>query len=171
MIELSDGGVLSLRLDSIDEPAPIPIADARARLEQDWTAAQVKSRLMELAEKLKPGLETGGDLAVLGLELMPVDGITRASFIEDLPPFAIQEVFGLDTGGVAIVDAREQVLMVRLTNITPFDPDLDGNEAILARIKAQLDSQIAVDVLEYFADALQSEAGVTLAGFHTTALP
>lgn len=160
--DLSDGGIFAMRLDSIDQPAAIPLADVRDQLVADWTAAQIQTRLMALAGRLKPGLEKGGDLTVLGLDLMPVDGITRSSFIESLPQGALQQIFELKLGGVTIIQSDEDVVLARLTNITDFDPDLGENDAILARLKSQVDGQIAVDMLDSFANALEKQAGVSL---------
>jgi peptidyl-prolyl cis-trans isomerase D len=162
VLDLSDGGVFALRVDSIVEPAPIPLDDVREKLTAEWRVAQVNQALLALAQRLIPGLENGGDLTVMGLELAPMDGVNRTSFLDNLPPSSILEVFKLDMGKVAVVDAGEKVMMLRLTHISEFDPDKEGNEAILARIKGQLDGQIALDMLRYFSDAIQAEAGVKL---------
>jgi len=52
--------------------------------------------------------------------------------------------------------------LVRLTNITDFDSDQDGNDVVLDRITQQIDAQVSLDILEYYSDALQSKAGVSL---------
>ena len=91
-----------------------------------------------------------------------MDGINRTSFIEALPPTGVSQVFEMDLGDVSVIEAGGAVILVRLTNITDFDPDQDGNELAVSRIKQQIDAQISLDVLDYYSDALQFEAGVTL---------
>jgi peptidyl-prolyl cis-trans isomerase D len=162
ILDLSDGGVFALRLDSIVEPAPIPLAEVLERVSEDWQASKTNEALLELAERFKPGLEKGGDLAFVGVDLVAVDGINRSSFIEAVPPSAVAEVFKLELGGVAVIDAGNAAVLVRLTNITDFDSDQDGNDVVLDRITQQIDAQVSLDILEYYSDALQSKAGVSL---------
>ena len=162
VLDLSDGGVFALRLDSIDQPKAIPLDEVREKVTADWRAEQLNTALKALAERLKPGLEKGGDLSIMGLNLTPVDGIKRNSYLEQLPPTTVLEAYKLDTGGVTIVDGGDSVVLLRLTDITEFDPDLDGNDVVLERIKGQLDAQISIDMLSYYTDALQTKAGVQL---------
>nr|WP_323778733.1 SurA N-terminal domain-containing protein [Amylibacter sp.] len=162
VLDLSDGGVFALRLDSIDQPKAIPLDEVLEKVTTDWRAEQLNTALKALAERLKPGLEKGGDLSIMGLNLTPVDGIKRNSYLEQLPPTAVLEAYKLAKGDVAIVDGGDSVVLLRLTNITEFDPDLDGNDVVLERIKGQLDAQISIDMLSYYTNALQTEAGVQL---------
>jgi peptidyl-prolyl cis-trans isomerase D len=162
VLDLSDGGVFALRLDSIEEPAPIAQADVGERLKDDWRASKSKEAILALGERFKPGLEQGGDLSFVGVELTAVDGINRGSFIEALPPTAIAEVFEMELGDVTIIDADNAAIVLRLTNITAFDPDQEGNDVALDRITDQINAQVSLDILDYYSDALQAEAGVTL---------
>lgn len=163
VLDLSDGGVFALRLDGIVDPQPIPLAEVRDQVMADWTADRTQAALRTLAEELTPTLQNRGDLTERGLELAAEDGINRTSFIEALPPTVITEVYELDAvGDVTTVDTGDAVLLVRLTNITDFDPDQEGNDVALDRITAQIDAQVSLDILEYFSDALQSKAGVSL---------
>lgn len=162
VLDLSDGGVFALRLDGIEEPTQIAQADVGDQLVEDFKAAKTKESLLELAERFTPGLENGGNLDFVGVELTAVDGINRTSFIEALPPTGVSQVFEMDLGDVSVIEAGGAVILVRLTNITDFDPDQDGNELAVSRIKQQIDAQISLDILDYYSDALQFEAGVTL---------
>ena len=63
---------------------------------------------------------------------------------------------------MGIIDAGENVVVFRVTNITDFDPDQEGNEVALNRIKAQIDAQVSLDILDYFSDGVQAKAGVSL---------
>ncbi|MEJ6707413.1 MAG: SurA N-terminal domain-containing protein [Amylibacter sp.] len=162
ILDLSDGGVFALRLDGVVDPAPIPLADVTERLSEDWQASKTNEALVELAERFKPGLEQGGDLAFVGVDLEAVDGVNRTSFIEAITSSAIAEVFKLELGDVAVINTGDAAILVRLTNITDFDPDQEGNDVALDRITQQIDAQVSLDILEYYSDALQSKAGVSL---------
>ena len=162
ILDLSDGGVFAVRLDGIEEPAQIPQADVGERLNDDWRATKTNEALLALAERFKPSLEKGGDLSFVGVDLTAVDGINRTSFIEALPPTAVAEVFTMDLGDVAVIDAGNAAILLRLTNITDFDPDQEGNDLALDRIKQQINAQVSLDILDYFSDALQADAGVSL---------
>ncbi|PLS20557.1 SurA N-terminal domain-containing protein [Neptunicoccus cionae] len=162
VIDLSDGGVFALRLDSIDQPQAIPLEEVREKVAADWRADQVNTALKALAETLKAELEEGVDVSELGLEMTAVDGIKRNTYLEQLPPTTVPEVYQLEDGGVAIVDGGDRVVLARLTNITAFDPDLGNNDQLLEQINGQLNAQISLDLLSYYTDAVQSQAGVQL---------
>jgi peptidyl-prolyl cis-trans isomerase D len=162
VLDLSDGGVFALRLDSIEEPAQIAQENVGDRLKADWLASKTNEAILALGERFKPGLEQGGDLSFVGVDLIAVDGINRTSFIEALPQTAIAEVFEMELGDVTIIDGGNAAIVLRLTNITAFDPDQEGNDVALDRITDQIIAQVSLDILDYYSDALQAEAGVTL---------
>ena len=61
-IELAGGGLATLRVDSIDPPALIPLAEVRDRVAADWTAARTAEALTELADGYVAELDGGLEL-------------------------------------------------------------------------------------------------------------
>ena len=52
LIELADGGLATLRVDRIDPPAVIPLAEIRDRVAADWTADQTADALDQARRRL-----------------------------------------------------------------------------------------------------------------------
>ena len=162
ILDLSDGGVFALRLDSIEEPTQIAQAAIGAKLEDDFKVAQTNEALMKLAKQVKPDLESGGNLDSRDVKLETVENITRNSYIETLPPRAITKVFEMELGDVSLIETSGTVFLVRLTKINNFDPDQKDNQLVLNEVKQQIDAQISLDILDYYSESLQSKVGVTL---------
>ena len=151
-----------MRLDSIEEPTQIAQAAIGAKLEDDFKVAQTNEALMKLAKQVKPDLESGGNLDSRDVKLESVENITRNSYIETLPPRAITKVFEMELGDVSLIETSGAVFLVRLTKINNFDPDQKDNQLVLKQVKQQIDAQISLDILDYYAESLQSKVGVTL---------
>ena len=60
---------MTLRVDAVEPPAPIPLEEARDRVAADWTAEENARRLTGLAEDLKAELEGGLAIADLAARL------------------------------------------------------------------------------------------------------
>ena len=162
ILDLSDGGVFALRLDNIVEPTQIIQTDVGLKLVEDFKAVRMKEALLELAERFRPGLESGGNLDIVNVDLSTVTNINRTSFIEVLPSEAISKVFEMNLGDVSVIESDGTVILVRLIDIADFDPDREINVLTLKRVKQQIDAQISLDILNYYTDALETESGVLL---------
>ena len=53
LAELAGGGLVALRVEAVEPPAPIPFADVRERVAADWTAARTADALDALADGLR----------------------------------------------------------------------------------------------------------------------
>ncbi|MEM7438684.1 MAG: SurA N-terminal domain-containing protein [Pseudomonadota bacterium] len=161
LIDLADGGVLALRLDSIDEPADIPLDTIRDRVLADWRAAQIIAALQEQAAGYVNDIAQGTepDALIWNVE----ETLIRTSFVDDLPPTTVSEVFQLaEVNDIAIIEDAGRVILVRLTDITPFDPDQEGAAAAMTAIKSQRDAGLAIDMLDAFSRAVQDRSRVQL---------
>ncbi|MBC6442081.1 MAG: SurA N-terminal domain-containing protein [Rhodobacteraceae bacterium] len=161
IIDLADGGVLSLRLDGIVEPADIPLADIRDRVRSDWQTDQTVAALQKMARGFVAEIAAGTepDELIWNVE----ETLTRTSFVDDLPPATVPEIFSLESeGDIAIIEDAGRVILARVTDIIPFDPEQEGAEATLLTIQARRDAGVAVDMLNLFSRALQNRSRVRL---------
>ena len=69
LIELDGGGLATLRVEAIEPPAVIPLAEIRDRVAADWTAARTADALGKLAVGYIGELDAGLDFAALAERL------------------------------------------------------------------------------------------------------
>ena len=102
-IELADGEIATLRVDAIDPPALLPLAEIRDRVSADWTAAQTAAALTTLADGYVAEIGSGLTLAALGERLgraaTIVAPLTRGDSAEGVPPALIADVFAAEPDG------------------------------------------------------------------------
>ena len=163
LFELEDGGLAALRLDAVLPPAPQPLDEVRDRVAADWRAAETQDRLTALGQEIKAQLDSGATMEGLGLVLTRYPASTRDAFFADLPPAALEAVFGTEPGGHAVV-AEDGVHVLRTDAVEPVEPGDAEAEALTASVSAQLERSLADDLFAAYATALQAEAGITLNG-------
>lgn len=159
---LSDGGVFSLRVDKVTQPARIPLDDIRDRVASDWKAAETVRRLTELGERFADRLAETSDFGSLGIISETASGLTRAGFVEGTPPLLVTKVFGVDQGQAVVVADTDSIFLAQVVKVTPVDLNSAENQTMTGRIGGQIDQQIAQDVLNAYMAAVQEAAGVTL---------
>jgi peptidyl-prolyl cis-trans isomerase D len=160
--DLADGGVFALRVDEIIEPTLIDLAEVRDRVIADWARDQIVAKLTKMAQDIKLQLENGSDFTPFGLEPTTETNVARNGFIEAVPGQIVTDMFDLEPRGVAIAPGIASVFIARLISVTPFDQVEGDNAALLDQVRGQIDSQLALDMLQLFTLALQEKARVTL---------
>ena len=159
---LDDGGVFALRLDRIDPPALRPLEEVRDAAAEGTRQAETRDRLLALAETLKTRIEEGVALESTGVVATRYEGFARDGFIADAPGQVVEEVFALAPGGAAVVDADGRVFVAALGAIVPADMAGEDVARTRAALSAQIGQSMAEDMFQYFTQAVQNEAGVTL---------
>ncbi|MBP7240799.1 peptidylprolyl isomerase [Amaricoccus sp.] len=166
LVTLASDGLVTLRVDAIEPPAPIPLAGIRDRVAADWKAAEDARRLTEMAGGLKAELDGGlpiGDLATrLGRLVRSAGPVARTAPVQGAPAGLVDAVFATAAGSAAVVDAEGRVAVVEVAEVIPFDAtDADG-AALVQNVSGQLGAQAAEDVLALFTQALQAQSGVRI---------
>ncbi len=166
LTELASGGLLTLRLDGIDPPAPIPLEEARDRVAADWTAAETARRLQALAEGFKAELDAGlafGDLALrLGRPLQAAGPASRGAPPPEAPAGLVEAIFAAPPGGVVVLAEPGGVALARVAEIAPFDRTAPETAEAVASVEDQLRAQAADDALALTVQALQAQDGVSV---------
>lgn len=166
LTELAGGGLVTLRVDSIDPPATIPLAEIRDRVAADWTRAQTVEALTRLATgyigELKAGLAFADLATRLGVPLAKAGPLTRGEQTPHAPAGLVASVFGAEAGAAVVEPDGDGVVLAELTAIQPFDPKSPENADIVARLRDQYRGQARDDVLALYTAALRDAAGVTV---------
>ena len=161
ILDLSNGGIFMVRLDSVTEPEQLPLADVRNDVIEDWKRQVTMERLTEVADRIRSSLAVGDTLedSEHGLEVTTENGITRRALIEGAPRQLTDELFSLASGETATVTADDDVYLVHLLEIRI--PDEDVQEAV-ASYGQQNDQLRGSDMFQLYMSAVESAAGVSI---------
>ena len=162
VVTLADGGIFALRLDAIVAPALKPLAEVKDQVIDDWKAAETRKILLELAATAKAQLDAGTDFEVAALTPKNEANIQRQSVIEAAPGAMVTEAFTLENGQTAIVSDDLGIVIVKVTDIRPFDEKDPKNVAAVQTLNRQISNQIGTDIFAAFAASVQEQAGVTI---------
>ncbi len=158
---LDDGGVFALRLDQVVPPTLHPFEEVRAEVEADWRRAETQRQLLALAEeqRLSPAVPAGQPAP----QWTEVEDITRDGWIEGAPAQAVSRAFAItEPGGIEILDADNRVILLRLDAIDEADLAAEDAQRITDAVKDRLAQTLQSDIFDYYARAVQREAGITL---------
>ncbi|WP_306751212.1 peptidylprolyl isomerase [Paracoccus actinidiae] len=161
LVSLDDGGVFALRLDQVVPPTLRPFEDVRDEVEADWRRAETHRQLLALAEeqRLSPAPDQGQPAS----EWTEVKDITRDGWIEGVPADAVARAFAIaEVGEVEIVDAENRVILLRLDAIDEADLTGEDGQRITGAVQDRLGQSLQSDIFDYYARAVQREAGITL---------
>ncbi|MGN7867967.1 SurA N-terminal domain-containing protein [Paracoccus sp. 22332] len=161
LASLDDGGVFALRLDQVVPPTLRPFEEVRAEVEADWRQAETHRQLLALAEeqRLSPAAPEGQPAP----EWTAAPDITRDGWIEGIPAEAVARAFAIaEPGDIEIVDAENRVILLRLDAID--EANLTGEDAqrITDAVSSRLSQSLQADIFDYYARAVQREAGIKL---------
>jgi peptidyl-prolyl cis-trans isomerase D len=160
-IVLEDGGVVALRLDEIVPAAPIPFADAKDEVAEDWRKDAVAKALSARAAEIKTALEGGAEIGSFGIVDVTPE-VARNGFIADAPETLLSDVFKLDEGAVQVIEAEGFTAVVQLDRILPAATEGEDAVAMQDALSAQVRQAIATDAFAAFTNALTADAGITL---------
>lgn len=161
--ELEDGSIFALRLDEITEPQLQPLEDVRDAVVAGWESQTLTDALVARGEALIPEFESGAEApSTVGLTEVLEEDIARTAFIQGAPANMVETAFDMEQGAWQIVTGNGQVVVLGLNAINQPDQDSEDARQIKAGFSRQISQQIAADVQDAFAAALEDDAGVTL---------
>jgi len=161
ILDLSDGGLFTLRLDEIIAPTLPPLAEVRDEVLADWRLGAVREALAAHASNLIDDLVTGATLEDLGRLDQEVQ-IRRQDFIPDTPPTLVAQVFLLaEQGDTVVVPTSDVAYIARLDSINAANRAEDEVELLLNIVGAQISQSLAGDIFESYGQAMQADAGLS----------
>jgi peptidyl-prolyl cis-trans isomerase D len=159
---MSDGGIFALRADQVDAPRVQALDEAREIAVEGWTAGE-KLRLLTLqAEALLPQFEAGATPNSLGLTEVVETDLSRGDVVSEAPRTLLDSVFEMDQGAWRVVPGFDGVILVHLDAITAADQTTEDAVLVKQAFNERLAQELGTDLEITFANALQSEAGITL---------
>ena len=162
LINLSDGGIMALRLDTITPPTVQPLEDVRDAATDAYMVQATQDAVMSLAQELSTDILPLTNFTELDLTPTVETDLTRRSFVGGTPPAFLTEVFEMATGDVRVINNGSNAIIVRLDAIAP--PDVDDPQTGAQRETAGnvAAAGIAQDVFSAFAAAVQSRTDVDI---------
>jgi peptidyl-prolyl cis-trans isomerase D len=166
LVELASGGLATLRVEAVEPPAPIPLAEVRDRVAADWTAERTAERLEARARALAADLDGGlafADLAArLARPAAAAGPLARGDVLPEAPAGLVEAVFAAPPGGAVAVADAGRVALAQVAEVLPFDRTDAPNAALAAEVGAELRAQAADDALALLVRALQAQAGLSV---------
>lgn len=166
LVNLDDGGIVSLRLDDVKPPALKPLAEVRAQVIEAWKTAETQSRLKARAEAVQTGLTAAATAESLGVVVREVAPLKRNDPVTDAPDGLLTTVFQMKEGETRMIEEPGLFTLVTLAKILPAStlPPAEGSDD--ARLRAAIESQVAQslagDIFDLFAKSLEESAGIHL---------
>lgn len=162
LIELSDGGLVALRVNAIIEPELQPLEDVADRAREGWAQQERRSRLQARAEEARAALANGAAIDSLGGSVETQEGLLRDAFIENAPDDLVTRAFALDEGTLEVLPTEEGALVLRVDAVNAPDGDSDEAAEIKAQVSRQIGQGIAEDLTRAFTAALETQKGIEL---------
>ncbi|TBN42051.1 peptidylprolyl isomerase [Paracoccus subflavus] len=161
LTRLDDGGVFALRLDEIVPPTLRPFEEVRDEVEADWRRAEVQRQLLALAEdqRSNPDAPEGQPAP----EWTQAADVTRDGWIEGTPDGTVARGFAIpEPGGIEVVDADNRVILLRLVAVNEADLTDADAQRIVDAVRDRIGGSLQSDIFDFYARAVQAEAGITL---------
>lgn len=162
LINLADGGVMALRLDSITAPSVQPLDEVREKAVAAYMVQSTQDAVMAQAQELLTNILPLTNFTELGLIPTIETGLTRRSFVGGTPPAFLTDVFQMATGDVRVIDNGTDAIIVRLDAIAPPDADDPQTGAQRETAGNVAAAGIAQDVFAAFATAVQARTDVDI---------
>ena len=162
LVDLPDGGLFAVRLDSITDPSPIPLADIKDQVIADWQAQENLVLLEAEAERVVSLASSGTAFSSMSLSTQQITRLTRNSVDTALPPNLVEKLFEAETGDVISQGSGDVVIVARLREVDAFDPDATENQEVITRMREQIDQQIRSDILTQYVNAISEREGVSI---------
>lgn len=158
---LDDGGVFALRLDQVVPPTLRPFEEVRADVAADWRRAEVHRQLLALADEQR--LSEGASRDAAAPQWNTVRDLTRDGWAEGAPAETVRRAFAIaEPGEIEILDADNRVILLRLDAV--HEPDMAAEDAlrIADAVSDRLGQSLQGDIFDYYARAVQRDAGISL---------
>ncbi len=166
LIELSDRGILALRIDEIIPATLRSLLDAREQAVTGATAAATLERVQayagELVAQIKAGADLSATLGALGITPNVEARATRTSPPSGLPPLVALELFNQGEGEAKSYATDTGAIIIEVNRVQAFDPLSDSGKTFLSQAETQVKDDIASDIYILFANGVLNGTEVTV---------
>lgn len=166
LVELSDGGYVTLRLEETVPPAPIPLDEVEDAVAADWRADKLRETLAARAEAMKTEAGAGASLADIAasneLEVTGIDPILRNESVPNAPAGLVEAVFAAEPGSIVTVEGTDGVALAQVTDVLAYDPGSGELADFQEAAAEEFDTQVRDDLRNALVTALRDQAGVRI---------
>ncbi|MEL7152124.1 MAG: SurA N-terminal domain-containing protein [Pseudomonadota bacterium] len=162
VVQLEDGGVFTLTVEEVREPALIPLAEVEEDVRAAWTVQATQDALEAQANALADQLREGREMAALELNLETNRGLTRDGFVEGTPPSFLTTLFELERDGVAVVAEDGDAWLLRLDAIIAADSASPEAQLLKERFALETAASFATAITNAYTQSLVDEAGADI---------
>lgn len=162
VIQLEDGGILTLAVDEVRPPELIPLDEVRDDVVAAWQRAETQTRLETLANEYAEDLRGGREMAGLGLTLETNRDLTRDSFVEGTPPDFTTTLFELERDGITVIGADGDAWLIRLDAIVAADSANQEAQLLKDVFAAETAQAFSTAITNAFTQALVDEVGADI---------
>ncbi|RWR10505.1 peptidylprolyl isomerase [Paenirhodobacter populi] len=157
-----DGGVFALQLDGITPAAPIPFAEVRDRVIEDWRNDELARLKAERAEEVVAAVDAGAVLADQGLLVTNSAPVERTGFIEGAPTTLIGKIFETEPGKAAMVTDQDRVFVLVPGASIAADPAAPETAQLRDALAQRLGQSMSNDLATLFATAAEAKLGLNV---------
>ncbi|NNE79091.1 MAG: peptidylprolyl isomerase [Silicimonas sp.] len=162
VIDLDDGGIVSLSVDDVRAPELRPLDQVRDDVTSAWIEARTSEALVEQGEALAEQIRNGREMAALGLRLETNRGLERAAFIEGTPPDFTTALFEMEPNELRVLSADGDAWLLRLDAIAAPDASTPAAEALRNDFASRTAIDFSSGITAAFTQALVNNADVEL---------
>lgn len=162
VVQLDDGGIVTLVVDEVREPALIPLDEVRDAVTDAWATAETQTALEVQANALADQLREGREMAGMGLDLQVNRELTRDSFVDGTPPDFTSALFDLEKDGIAVLAADGDAWLLRLDATIAADSTAPDAQLLKDQFAAQTAASFSTAITNAFTQALVDEAGADI---------
>ena len=162
VVELSDGGLLVLRLDGVTPPALRPYEEVTAELRDAWDAEALQQEITARAEARAQAIAGGASFEDQGLAPQAATSVSRRDPVEGTPADFVETLFTLQPGETSVLPTEGGAIVLRLDAVEPAPADDENVVAERDAIASQVSGSIAQDVFDAFARQLQANTEVRI---------
>lgn len=161
LIDLSDDGLLALRLDGVLAQEAQPFEDVETDVQSSWEDAEQDKASQAHAAALVERLNAGGRPEDEGITLAQTQGLSRDGFLEGALQGLVTAAFELEPGTWRSVDTLGGAAILTVERVHPASdsPDAEAEMQALSGIAA---NGYAQDLLGAFTRATEADAGLSL---------
>jgi len=162
VIQLSDGGILALRLEEVLSASPEPFEDVRASVEENWRNDKLMQALRAEANEKISLVDANNSLASLDLDHTTFENLTRDQAIDGTPPSVLTQAFQSEVKEASAIDGDLSVYLVQVLDIQEADVTTEQAVSLQTQIASQLTSSLSQDLIESYLSGIQKRAEISL---------
>ncbi|WP_210526674.1 peptidyl-prolyl cis-trans isomerase [Rubellimicrobium arenae] len=155
-VDLSDGGLMVLRLDGVTPAELRPLDEVAADVRAGWDAQARREAVLAAAKAQAEAISAGARFEDQGLTPETEPALTRRGAVEGTPPDFVSTAFSLAQGEARALPVGDGAVVLRLDSITTAPEDDPAVVAERTTLASQISGAISRDIFDAFARQLQA---------------